>query len=86
MNQKDIVSTVAERIKEIQIESPPKANSYLHFNNSIVKLLTCALELDLQDDEMIQSLISDEFISQVYGDNKTVNKLVEESYSMNINM
>ena len=55
------------------------------FNNSVVKLLTSALELDLQDDEMVQSLLSDEFIKQVYGDEMTANKLIEESYSLNIN-
>ena len=55
------------------------------FNNSVVKLLTSALELDLQDDEMVQSLLSDEFIKQVYGDEMTANKMIEESYSLNIN-
>ena len=48
-------------------------------------MLTSALELDLQDDEMVQSLLSDEFIKQVYGDEMTANKMIEESYSLNIN-
>ena len=31
-------------------------------------MLISSLELDIQDDEIVKSLISDEFIKQVYGD------------------
>ena len=47
LNQNDIVSAVAERVKEMQLETPYQGNKHEQFKKITIQLLINALELGL---------------------------------------
>ena len=79
LNQKDIVSAVAERINELELGDRSRESIYVSFNSQLLKFLTAAVELDIQKDENVTALVKDEFIKKVFGEDQTITSMVNSS-------
>jgi len=66
LNQKDIVNTISERVQELQKQNEIKGLKHVQLKSSALPLLQAALNLDLQDDDIIRALFTDEYAKEVY--------------------
>ena len=68
LNQRDIVSTVAERINELNLGDRSRESMYVSFNSQLLKFMISAFELDLQEDDNVKALVKDDFIKKAFGE------------------
>ena len=68
LNQRDIVSTVAERVNELNLGDRSRESMYVSFNSQLLKFMISAFELDLQDDDNVKALVKDDFIKKAFGE------------------
>ena len=76
------MSTVAERVNELNLGDRSRESMYVSFNSQLLKFMISAFELDLQEDDNVKALVKDDFIKKAFGEEQTISTMINGNSSL----